>query len=377
MDELEQKQEDLEPRVHKRSRSPIVGVVVLVMATWLLWTLREPTAYFFRARRPVELGQAPEAVEKGLLRANTFVRVQGMPDRRHTTVIEGRWGRYKGLFPLARTRDALWVAEPRKGRQPREEFPEALQGRLVPFSSQPFFPDVLRYYAEKMTTTYDFEPREFLHQLTGAAGRLRARSGRQVDISKDRAVFVGVTFPGDFRVQFDLARYPDKAASDALLSEMDMPFVDLPESGAFRAYFVRADDGGKRLFERFSDISQKVSVIPRSETFAAHFGDLAAQDQTLVLAKTQGQVPAAYTAAEGALVPNPQPLPLRLPSDRISSIEVTAPFQIPAGAFVLLEAETPGSYWPFFAMDAVLVAVVIGNFVVFGLRLRRRNASAA
>lgn len=367
---------DLEPPRKRRPRSPMIALAVITFAAWLLWTVREQTAYFFRGNEPIALGEADRAVASRLLRENTHVRIQGTPDRRRAIVIEGRWGGYKGLFPLYRTGGRVFVAQPRKGRQPPGVFTDVWEGRLVRFRGESFFPQVFRYYADKMTSAFDLDAREVLRAAGKAPARLHGKLGEEIEIEGKRELFFDVAFPDQYRLQFDRAKYAAKEECERAVAELGLPWSELPPSRAFHAYLVVAPgDAGHRLLERFRDVALKIGVVPRTESVAAKWADVGAEGNALVVRVAAGGAPPDFTpGADGKLAPAPAALPLVLPLSRILAAEVTAPYRIPMDAFLLLEGDTPRSYGWFFGIDLLLGIVIAGNLIVLALRLRRRFA---
>lgn len=63
-----------------RARHPVMAALVTLASLAMLWLMREDIAYFFQRGDPKDLGNAPEAVEQGLLKDNTYVKVTTNPD---------------------------------------------------------------------------------------------------------------------------------------------------------------------------------------------------------------------------------------------------------------------------------------------------------
>ncbi len=63
-----------------RARHPVMAALVIVASLAMLWLMREDVAYFFQRGDPIELGDAPDAVEAGKLKDNTYVRIRTHPD---------------------------------------------------------------------------------------------------------------------------------------------------------------------------------------------------------------------------------------------------------------------------------------------------------
>ncbi|MEK6608979.1 MAG: hypothetical protein AABZ30_15065 [Myxococcota bacterium] len=365
-------------RPKKRRRSPLVGVAVILLGAWLIGQTREEVAYYFSPAQPIDLGDAPKAVASGRLRHNTHVRVRGTPDRKHAIVIEGNFGSFKGVFPLVRTRASLFVAQPRKNRQPPDKLTESFAGRLVRFDSQSFFPQIFGYYSEKMTLTYEFDPREIAKSAGHAPARLRDRSGGEIELPADRGLFISVAFPDEYRVQFDKLRHPRQEDAERTLAELGFPWAPIEESRPFWAYLVRAEgEAAMKLIERFGDLTQKIGVVPRSGTYVARLGEIQAKDNSLLLRPAGAAFPDVYAVIDGKLVahkPETADQPVLVPLARIRSIDASTPYRIPMDGFVLLENDHPKSYGWFFALDLVLGAIILGNAVVLGLRWKNRGA---
>jgi len=359
----------LEP--HRR-RPPILSIVVAAGSLYLLWALREETVYFFRSRTPRDL-QARDAA--ALTMHNAFVRVQGVPDRQRTVILDGRWGRHRGVFRMHGSRSRLFVSQPRKHRMPPDVFSDVFEGRLLRMADQDYFPELYRFYADQITIPVELAPAELLRLAGRAPVDLRDRDGEPFRLEAKDDLFFGVTFPGELRVQFDRARYPKPEESEAVLATLGVPWGPLEDSGAFRSYVVHADgEQADALLARFRDISQKVGVLPRAAAVRCRWGDARRAGDALRLLAQDEPAPAPFVAANGRLQPASPEKSLTVPLSRIRSVEVQAPLRIPRDAMLLREGDLPGTYWYIAAADALLLAFVAINLMV--LLRRWRGATA-
>src|SRR5690242_21567839 len=74
-----------------RPRSPVVAVVVILLAGAAMWHVRAELAYAFRGRMPQKLGHARSLFARGVtLSDNSYVELAGQPDRRNALFIEPR-----------------------------------------------------------------------------------------------------------------------------------------------------------------------------------------------------------------------------------------------------------------------------------------------
>lgn len=363
--------ETLEPAHPKPRprRPPILAVFVAVGSVYLLWALREETAYFFQPSSPVDLGssEAPAAMEH-----NRHVRVQGIPDRTRTVILDGRWGRHQAVFRLHGSRSRLFVSQPRKHRMPPDVYSDVFEGRLLRLADQPYFPQLYRYFVDHLSTPVDVPIAELVRAAGRSPAEVRDGDGAPFSLDAKDELFVSVLFPGEFRVQFDRARYPKVEESDTLLASFGLPWGPLEESRALRSYVVQGGQAdADRLFERFRDPVEKVGVLPRAAAVRCRWGDVKRDGGNLVLSALGGPAPVRFLATtDGHLVAGPSSQTLSVAPERIRSVEAQTPFVIPPDAMILREKDHPRLYWYIAAADVALLALLAINGMVL---LRRRG----
>lgn len=113
------------PRPRERAilaRNPLLAVVALAIAGWLLWDLWPDVSYFFSSRQPIDLG-GPGAYRLERARENRLAQIRGeLVDA--VPVTEARTGRPRTVGRLAGT--SLVVDRPGRGGPP------VFEGRLLP-----------------------------------------------------------------------------------------------------------------------------------------------------------------------------------------------------------------------------------------------------
>jgi len=310
-----------------------------------------------------------------LERHNTFVRVQGVPDRGRTVILDGRWSRHHAIFRLLGAKSGLFVAQPRKHRMPPESFSDAYEGRLLRMADQDYFPQLYRYFVDNMRTVIDLPPADLLRHAGQAPVELRGRRGEDFSLRAKDELFVSVEFPGEYRVQFDRALYPKERESDKVMASLGLEWGPLEDSGAFRSYLVHADaEQASALMARFQDVTLKVGVVPRAEPVRCQWGDVKRDGDRLVLKALDDPAPAPFAKAEDGLLKPAEPTNgLALTPDRIRSVEVQVPLRIPKDAMILRQGDTPGTFWWVAAADVLLLGLIAINLTVL---LRRRQGSA-
>jgi hypothetical protein len=63
-----------------RARHPVLAGIVMMLSLVLMWMMWEDFVYFFRSRKPVDVGHVVTALHEGRLKDNTYVKIQGSPD---------------------------------------------------------------------------------------------------------------------------------------------------------------------------------------------------------------------------------------------------------------------------------------------------------
>ena len=360
--------ETLEPARPTRRRPAILSIAVAVGCVVLLWALREETAYFFQPRTPLDLGSAESSAA---LEHNRHVRIQGIPDRTRTILIDGRWGRHRAIFRLHGSRSRLFVSQPRKHRMPPEVFSDVFEGRLLRMAEQPYFSQVYRYYVDRMTTPVDLPTPELVRAAGRSPAEVRDGDGGPFRLEAKDELFVSVLFPGEFRVQFDRARYPKAEESDSVLAAIGLPWGPLEDSRAFRSYVVRAGEAASSgLIERFRDPVQKIGVLPRAAAVRCRWGDVKNEGGKLVLSPL-GPAPVPFAATtDGHLVAGAPSKTIAVAPERIRSVEAQTPFVIPMDAMILREKDHPNVYWYIAAADVALLALLAVNGVLLLRRWR-------
>lgn len=366
--------EHTEPPRKKTSRPPILAVAVVLGSVYLLWALREETVYFFRSRTPQELSVAKLTSDGH----NTFARVQGVPDRARTVIMDGRWGRHRAFFRVLGARSRLFVAQTRKHRMAPESFTDVFQGRLLRMADQAYFPQLYKYLVDHMTTVAGVPTEELLKNVGKAVVELRDRTGEPLRITAKDELFISIGFPGEYRVQFDREKYPNERETDTMMAGLGLDWGPLEDSRAFRAYVAHADEGqASALMERFRDVKLKVGVVPRTAAVRCAWGEVKNAEGKLVVRALDDAIPTPFTLADdGLLRPAAPPAPIALDPSHIRSVEAQIPFRVPREAMVLIDGDEPAAFWYIAAADVLLLLLVTVNVLVL-LRIRIRGRAGA
>lgn len=69
------------PRI--RRRNPVIMLVVILFAGYMMWEFKDDLFYFFQSRTPLALGAAEEISKDRVFKSHSFVHLQGVPDFYH------------------------------------------------------------------------------------------------------------------------------------------------------------------------------------------------------------------------------------------------------------------------------------------------------
>src|SRR3989339_941318 len=64
----------------RKRRHPIISFLVIGLSVYMIYFTRAEFSFFLNSRAPINLGEADEAVKKGTLKTNTYVKLHGAPD---------------------------------------------------------------------------------------------------------------------------------------------------------------------------------------------------------------------------------------------------------------------------------------------------------
>lgn len=390
------------PEGPPRRRSPLAALAVIGVGVGLLFHLAPDLRYALREGLPVELGDArairfDAPAGASPLVDNTLAATSGLPDYRNALLFEPKGDNYRrSFYRMLGSSSRLWIRAEQTST--RHDLTDRIVGRLRRFDTLPYADQVRAYYgALKVTRLLDVTPFQkrargeidasFLRALTDRAGeRLPA-----LDPDTAEAAVV-VDFADELWVSLSKDRFAVEEDARREVARLGVPFGPGREREDKTAYeyVVRAPpqqrDALIALIEQ-RDFGMRV----RRERFVYKLSDLArvfpGGGAGLALRVTDGG-PAFYDVAGDQLVAvsasapagSPPPPPGMaaagifrvVPWERVDSIQVDAPVEIPHDAWVLVEGDRPSEYGWAKALAVVLLLFIGLNGWLLTRSLRAR-----
>ena len=381
------------PRPKRKRRHPVISLIVIGLAVYLMVFLRQDIGFFLEPAEPVVLGEASAAVEADKLRHNSYIKLEGTPDRKNALIIESRVGGFDSFFRLLGTSNRVFVQKHREHRASDEDIGTVHAGQLVRFDSLPYAESLQSYLAKRMTTAHDLSFKAIKAALAQGMGKgtvkLKDVKGEAVTLTPDSMIWINAAHPNEWVIQFSKHAYATAELAQQELNKrlegLSIPtlmedeaskifwrFVALAEPDQFaqlRARFKVEMVGGRPRY----------GVVRRQVSYSARLNQLKVDDGALVIDAADPSFPSRYLARADsdagaaptlAAVKERRP---RLPASSILFISTSTPFSVPTNAMVLMMDRAPGDNWYYLLLYLVLVAFVGLNVVTLALRLRSRD----
>jgi hypothetical protein len=371
-------QEEADPELlrlprRRRHRHPLIALLVIGLSLYLMYFVRQDFFYFLQPRTPIDLGDVSQALREGKLEPNRHVSLAGAPDRKHSLILEARFGGYESLFRLLQTDNRVFVQQHRETRGSDESLTGSYTGQLLPFRSLPYHRSLETYFERTMTSAHDLD----LAALAAAraqGGRARDKSGATVQLAPGSQFWINVAYPDEWLLQASKRHYSRLEDARRLMEGVEEPFaVDEEGSASFWRFVVKVEpERVPALMARLRDPELHAALVRRQVSYSARFDQLSVEGKTLVINAADPTAPARYVVRDGKLVPVRE-TPVRVSSEAILFISTSSPLRIPADAFVLLTGKRPSENWYYAVLYLLLLGFIAINSAVLIQRLRARR----
>ncbi|MES1157699.1 MAG: hypothetical protein ABUL67_01240 [Haliangium ochraceum] len=349
-----------------RTRHPLLALGAGLLALFLVVKMRADLRYFLSASQPADLGDARALVasERGRAvlaeGANRLVSIRGTPDRESALQVDtkGSWT-FTQFFKLLGTDSRIFV---HRREDPLPAFRaerDVFEGRLIRFSDLSFEDAIRAHFAGHVSSTHFFAAGAVLRAVAAGADQpasLRDLTGDTVVLGPNDILAIVLRHPAEVEVGLPMARFADATAASAALAARGARVIGPGRPAAERHVFVVAvpTQGRDQLLDGIGDIDQRVKIHDVRETVKARLTDLTVDNGVLALRAPAG---GAGTSALRVL-------------ENIDSIRTLGTVQIPADAYLIVEAETPRDHLADVAVALVLLVFATVNLVGLGKGLR-------
>ena len=399
----------------KRRRHPVVCLVVIALSLYLMYYLRADLMFFFQPRTPTDMGQVHLALQKGTLKPNTYVKLNGVPDRKRTARLEASFG-HDNFFPLIRASGKVYVQTHIYRRNPDREVRFTHVGQLVKLDSLPYRKNLKAFLVKTIPAKHVIGIDELRRgrKAGGDSAVIKDSAGAQVKLGPDAMLWINATLADEYWVQFNLHKCPDQEQAALQVAPEGLPVAAETEtSRLFWRFVVRATPAKLRYLTqkygacrrravRHSPLARVIDagpapdagpagasdagvaarvalkccaageVVPRTMAFTAHWNQLGFDGETLLIDSLDETFPTRYAVVDGKLKTLTDKV-VRLPVAAVKAMEISRPFQVPADAMVLLTDKEPGDNW-YYALLYVVLLIFMGiNGAILNSAWRRRQ----
>lgn len=316
-------------------RSPLVALAVLAVGAVLLAHLAPDTRYALRSETPIELGEA-RRIAFARLQDNTFVAVSGLPDYRNALLFEPKGDNYRRAFyRLLGTGDRLLVRADETAT--RHDLGERTVGRLRRFEALPWADQVRDYYAKQVKASRELDVQALRRALVAKQQNpsVTDRAGEPVVLRSSNELTVVARAPGAVLAILSKDKFPvEEDARHELSRLLGRPVA--AGADAKEGYVYHVDAGADpRARDALLEKLERAGIAFRADrpTFRARFDALGGDDGALLL--------------DGGRT--------RIPWSDVESVQLAAPVEIPADAWIVVENERPHD----FAWAPPLVALLV------------------
>ncbi|HJZ88157.1 MAG TPA: hypothetical protein VKN99_23445 [Polyangia bacterium] len=401
----------------RRMRSPILAVLAALLAGYLMFHLRTDLVYWLQGRAgPHALGDARKAL-LALPPPNRFVTLEGAPDRSNAALLDTRGkDEFRQFFRLLGTNSRILVLRTYGSLPNARALRDQFSGRLIGFHDLSFADSIREWFRTRVSATHFFPPAQLEAKLGQGEVELDDLAGDPVRLRADSRLALDLVFPDQVRLTLPRDRFPIAESARATLQKLGfsdaapvaLP-VRLPDPAGFYLLYGRPRPELRDAVEHnLKALSPQVQVTPDPADPAQIYAAIPKS----VYPEGPGQ---ALRAVGNLGFENAQPPPLAflatLPVGRrdatldalekldpriavalrmetyeksfgelgqqaagldfthVASIKLIEPLAIPDDAQVLVEGDTPSSYW-YVPLMYVLLLLFLG-FNLFALREAR------
>jgi hypothetical protein len=337
-----------------RRRSPVVAGVVIALGVLVLWHLRADLRYFFQSRTPEDLGDARSVTARQVpLTDNSFVILQGQPDRRNALFIEPRGEKVRQTFYRlygSGTRLLVRAADTAK----QEKIQDRWAGRLRRFDTLPYAQSLRDYFAHEVKASRYLSP-ETLKAAAQKGGdqQVKDRGGESLSLRRSSEVAIDTANPDYVEVLLSKEKFASEA--DARHEVERLGLTVRAGYGNNDSFGVVIEAPPAQRNAALAKLDEKGLPFQASQVrFVTHFDQLSAATDALLLTTAEVE------RADGVRVPVVA-APINVPWAQVKSASVVEPIDVAADAYVLVEDEAPQNFWWAPAIAALLLAFLAFN----------------
>lgn len=335
-----------------RARHPILALLGVFLAVYLVWHVRDDVLYALSSGTPVDLGDARALAGKKLdtLPLNRYVRLSGKPDRESAVVLDvkGSW-HFGQFFRLLGTGNRVFVSRVADPVPVQLAERDVFVGRLVPVKGLSFHEAIRKHFSVRVTATHLFSAKAIAAALSRGGAPLVVRDllGDPVTLSPGDELTIEAVRPGEIRIELPRERFPDAAAARAAVTTGGGEVLSVSADGGATpaqrwvviARFAATDRD--RALSAIGDLDRRVRIRPARQTTTARVSDLTAASDGMAL--------------KGVALTG------------VQSVRMMSSVEIPEDAVLLREGDRPRNH----VKHTVVVAFLIA-FAVFNLTMLRR-----
>lgn len=370
------------PSSPRRRRSPLIDVAVALFGGYMLVTMFGDVRYFLQGSTPRDLGDAAALVESGNLNdglREQYVTLRGTPDVQHAA--RARIGeKTVGYLRVVEGGGSLFAAIPRTDKPTGNQFEGEFTGRLRRVADVRMFAWITQYFdGERIVETRDLTTDQLLAALDGN------------QFKPDDQITLGVDQP-DARIQLGRTSFPSKAAAEAAVQALGVPYFTPAEqsSSAFYTFVARipADQraaaqatltaAGQPASDAQTDKPDPrigALVVPFFTTYLVPAAELKHEGTTLHFPLGDDSTSPGYIVVDGQLAPRPlKDGRLQIEATQLRAVGRLQPVRVDPNGYIIQVGEHPYDQWPTLTLWLVVLAVVGWNLSSLAVWWRRRQA---
>jgi hypothetical protein len=348
-----------------RTRHPALALAAALLALFLVIKTRSDLSFFLSSPQPADLGDARALMASDRGRAvladgvNHVVRIHGTPDRESALQVDtkGSWT-FTEFFRLFGTQSRLFVHRRENPLPGFRAEADVFEGRLVRFSELPFEDAIRSYFANHVGATHFFKPDDVRRIVTAGvspSASLSDLAGDSVTLGPNDILAFEVLRPGEVEVGLPTSRFHDpETARAALVGRGAEVLRPGREKADWLTWIVAVHPSDRdRLMNALGAIDYQSDLRDVRETVKARLADVTVEGTSLAVRASDGATNGADGAKTRLLV-------------GLETIRTLGTVQIPADAFLIVEAETPREHFSDAAIAVVLIAFASVNLVGLG-----------
>lgn len=370
------------PSSPRRRRSPLIDVAVALFGGYMLVTMFGDVRYFLQGSTPRDLGDAAALVESGNLNdglREQYVTLRGTPDVQHAA--RARIGeKTVGYLRVVEGGGSLFAAIPRTDKPTGNQFEGEFTGRLRRVADVRMFAWITQYFdGERIVETRDLTTDQLLAAFDGNK------------FKPDDQITLGVDQP-DARIQLGRTSFPSKAAAEAAVQALGVPYFTPAEqsSNAFYTFVARipADQraaaqatltaAGQPASDAQTDKPDPrigALVVPFFTTYLVPAAELKHEGTTLNFPLGDESTSPGYVVVDGQLAPRPlKDGRLQIEATQLRAVGRLQPVRVDPNGYIIQVGEHPHDQWPTLTLWLVVLAVVGWNLSSLAVWWRRRQA---